>query len=280
MALDDCFADLFHGFSDRSRLAIVAALRDGEQRVSDLVAATGLSQPNASMHLACLWECGLVAREKRGREVYYRLIDGVAERPAGWVAANLFPQRVDETLVWTHPVGQPAELQITSSGGDTAEWSQTLSLAPGWYHLSGELLTEGIQRGSMPPVLGIRVRGHAYGWTPADTTTWQQGDFYFRTGAPQTEVTVACQFGPPGTAHFRHLRLTQEAGAPPTQARQVDLEKEGTKVARLDRRFSKPKLRRPYGPPVGSAWTVFALFGFLIAISAWGWLALGEAQKS
>ena len=79
MALDDSFADLFHGFSDRSRLAIVAALRDGELRVSDLVAETGLSQPNASMHLACLWECGLVAREKRGREVYYRLIDGVAE---------------------------------------------------------------------------------------------------------------------------------------------------------------------------------------------------------
>jgi DNA-binding transcriptional ArsR family regulator len=72
-------AALFRGFSDRSRLTIVAALRDGERRVSDLVGATGLSQPNVSMHLACLWDCGLVAREKRGREVYYRLIDGVAD---------------------------------------------------------------------------------------------------------------------------------------------------------------------------------------------------------
>ena len=70
---------LFHGFSDRSRLAIVEALLEGERRVSDLVAVTGLNQPNASMHLGCLWECGLVAREKRGREVYYRLIDGVRE---------------------------------------------------------------------------------------------------------------------------------------------------------------------------------------------------------
>lgn len=69
----------FRGFSDRSRLSIVEALRDGERRVSDLVAATGLSQPNVSMHLACLWECGLVARDKRGREVYYRLVDGVPE---------------------------------------------------------------------------------------------------------------------------------------------------------------------------------------------------------
>lgn len=72
-------AVLFHGFSDRSRLSIVHALRPGERRVTDLVDATGLSQPSVSMHLACLWECGLVAREKRGREVFYRLIDGVAD---------------------------------------------------------------------------------------------------------------------------------------------------------------------------------------------------------
>lgn len=72
-------AQLFHGFSDPSRLSIVEALRGGERRVSDLVVASGLTQPNVSMHLGCLWECGLVAREKRGREVYYRLIDGVSE---------------------------------------------------------------------------------------------------------------------------------------------------------------------------------------------------------
>lgn len=69
---------LFHGFSDNSRLAIVEALLAGERRVTDIVDATGLTQSNASMHLGCLWECGLVAREKRGREVYYRLIEGVA----------------------------------------------------------------------------------------------------------------------------------------------------------------------------------------------------------
>ena len=72
-------AQLFHGFSDRSRLSIIEALRDGERRVSDVVVSTGLTQPNVSMHLACLWECGLAAREKRGREVHYRLIPGVAE---------------------------------------------------------------------------------------------------------------------------------------------------------------------------------------------------------
>ena len=225
--------------------------------------------------LTVAWGVGLAnAQENLLRNG--ELEEGVADKPADWIAANLFPQHADETLVWTHPRGLPAELRITSTGGDTAEWSQTLDLAPGWYHLSGDLMTEGIGRRSLPPVLGIRVRGHAYGWTPADTSMWQHGDFYFRTARPSTEVTVACQFGPPGTAHFRHLQLTKESNAPATDARQVDLEKEGAKVARLDRRFSKPKLRKPYETPIGSRWTIFALMFVLSAISTWGWIVLGE----
>ncbi len=72
-------AQLLHGLSDQSRLRILGQLRGAEKRVSDLVEATGLSQPNVSKHLNCLWGCGLVAREKRGREVFYWAIDGVDE---------------------------------------------------------------------------------------------------------------------------------------------------------------------------------------------------------
>jgi ArsR family transcriptional regulator, cadmium/lead-responsive transcriptional repressor len=68
---------LFRGLSDQSRLLILEQLAGGGQRVSDLVEATGLSQPNVSAHLACLWDCGLVARERRGREIHYRLIPGM-----------------------------------------------------------------------------------------------------------------------------------------------------------------------------------------------------------
>jgi DNA-binding transcriptional ArsR family regulator len=68
-------AKLFRGLSDASRLAILDALRDGPLTVGELVVATGLSQPNASNHLACLHGCGLVAREQRGRFVAYRLAD-------------------------------------------------------------------------------------------------------------------------------------------------------------------------------------------------------------
>lgn len=68
---------LFHGLSDPSRERIIELLRQGPARVTDVVAATGLSQPNASTHLACLWECGLAERERRGREVHYGLAEGV-----------------------------------------------------------------------------------------------------------------------------------------------------------------------------------------------------------
>jgi ArsR family transcriptional regulator, cadmium/lead-responsive transcriptional repressor len=82
-------AKLFNGFADLSRLAILETLREGPQSVSGIVAATGLSQSNASNHLACLHDCGLVVREQRGRYVHYSLSDA---RVAEWLA------RADELL--------------------------------------------------------------------------------------------------------------------------------------------------------------------------------------
>lgn len=68
-------AKLFRGFADPSRLSILEALRDGPTSVGEIAAATELSQPNVSNHLGCLLDCGLVAREQRGRYVYYQLRD-------------------------------------------------------------------------------------------------------------------------------------------------------------------------------------------------------------
>jgi DNA-binding transcriptional ArsR family regulator len=68
-------AKLFRGFGDVSRLRVLACLRDGPQSVGTVVARTRLTQPNVSMHLRCLTECGLVMRERRGRFVDYALAD-------------------------------------------------------------------------------------------------------------------------------------------------------------------------------------------------------------
>jgi DNA-binding transcriptional ArsR family regulator len=72
-------AKLFRGFADPSRLAILEALREGPRTVSELVAATGLSQSNASNHLAYLRDCGLVAATQRGRFVTYQFSDSRIE---------------------------------------------------------------------------------------------------------------------------------------------------------------------------------------------------------
>jgi DNA-binding transcriptional ArsR family regulator len=70
---------LFRGLAEPSRLALIEQLAHGDCRVSDLAEATGLSQPNVSKQLACLWDCGLVERERRGREIHYRVVDGLHE---------------------------------------------------------------------------------------------------------------------------------------------------------------------------------------------------------
>lgn len=64
---------LFKGFADQSRLAILNALLEKSKTVSEIVKETKLSQPNTSAHLACLLGCGLVHKEKKGREVFYSI---------------------------------------------------------------------------------------------------------------------------------------------------------------------------------------------------------------
>jgi ArsR family transcriptional regulator, cadmium/lead-responsive transcriptional repressor len=68
-------AKLFRGFGDPSRLSIIDALRAGPMTVTEIVAATGLTQPNVSNHLSCLRDCGLVVAEQAGRYVTYQLSD-------------------------------------------------------------------------------------------------------------------------------------------------------------------------------------------------------------
>ncbi|MBE0411277.1 MAG: winged helix-turn-helix transcriptional regulator [Anaerolineales bacterium] len=68
-------AKLFRGFADPSRLGILEALSKSPLTVGQIMQATGLSQPNTSNHLSCLYECGLVRREQQGRFVSYSLSD-------------------------------------------------------------------------------------------------------------------------------------------------------------------------------------------------------------
>ncbi len=56
-----------------SRLLMLEALAEGERCVCDLRQLVGLDLSTVSKHLSLLRESGLVADERRGNRVYYRL---------------------------------------------------------------------------------------------------------------------------------------------------------------------------------------------------------------
>ncbi len=88
-------ARFFHGLADRSRLAILDALRDGERTAGEVAAAAHITPSNASRHLACLKDCGLVGARQRWRHVHYRLADGVVELLE---ASDAFIERVADHI--------------------------------------------------------------------------------------------------------------------------------------------------------------------------------------
>lgn len=71
---------LFRGLADPSRLGILLTLRAAPQTAGELATDLGLTRSNASNHLLCLLECGLVKVESDGRRNVYRLADPAVER--------------------------------------------------------------------------------------------------------------------------------------------------------------------------------------------------------
>jgi DNA-binding transcriptional ArsR family regulator len=65
----------FKVLADDSRLRILQALGSGERSVSEILERTGLPQTLASFHLRILREAGVVAADRRGPFIYYRLGD-------------------------------------------------------------------------------------------------------------------------------------------------------------------------------------------------------------
>lgn len=59
--------------ADGKRLLLINELRDGERTVSELVTALGISQANASQHLAILRDRGIVSARRSGSNIYYSL---------------------------------------------------------------------------------------------------------------------------------------------------------------------------------------------------------------
>ena len=78
----------FRALGEASRLKLIFAAGNGEKNVSQLIAATGLSQANVSKHLKILTDIGFLIRRKKGIYVFYstnrppilKFIEGLCKR--------------------------------------------------------------------------------------------------------------------------------------------------------------------------------------------------------
>jgi ArsR family transcriptional regulator len=73
----EALARTFAALADPARLrllSLISSAEGGEVCGCDLVEPIGRSQPTVSHHLKILFEAGLVAKEKRGVWVWYRVI--------------------------------------------------------------------------------------------------------------------------------------------------------------------------------------------------------------
>jgi ArsR family transcriptional regulator len=91
----EAMASLLKALADPVRLqllSLIATAPDGEVCVCDLVAPVGRSQPTVSHHLAVLVDAGVLARDKRGRWAWFRVV----------------PERLDTVRDLFRPVGARA----------------------------------------------------------------------------------------------------------------------------------------------------------------------------
>ncbi|MBI5304562.1 MAG: winged helix-turn-helix transcriptional regulator [Chloroflexi bacterium] len=69
----DLQAELCKTMGNPARLRVVHALREGPRCVSGIMEATGLAQAKVSQHLSVLRAHGILATERQGREIIYRI---------------------------------------------------------------------------------------------------------------------------------------------------------------------------------------------------------------
>lgn len=70
---DRLAAEVFKALGHPARVSMLRALVDGEKCVCDLVDAAGLGGSTVSRHLSIMKAAGVLADEKRGKQVIYRL---------------------------------------------------------------------------------------------------------------------------------------------------------------------------------------------------------------
>jgi len=82
-------ARLFSALADPSRLRLLQILLQGEQSVSSLIDATGLSQANVSKHMSVLHNHRFVSRRREGNFVIYQICDPTVDKLCGLMCKRM-----------------------------------------------------------------------------------------------------------------------------------------------------------------------------------------------
>jgi hypothetical protein len=221
------------------------------------------------------------------------LAEGTGAAPADWVHYSPFDHFSNSDITafsWKGAPGTPGELTITNTQPDFARWSQTLSLTPGWYLLSGEMRIEGADS-DLDAQLGVDQGKTALGVSPDPQrqAQWTQSAFYFKVGAVYERVRIDCQLNSTGVASFRNLRLVRYDGPRDPATTQYDFDLTWLyevslpkkkprgligKKPHVPRRASKPFPHLP-PPSNGTIWPVLAIMTSVVAVAIFGWVRLG-----
>ena len=89
--------EIFKALADPTRRAVFERLADGERNATELREGLAISQPAMSQHLAVLRSAGLVAEQRSGRNVNYRVNPTGLAQMVRWLQRYrmFWPERVE-----------------------------------------------------------------------------------------------------------------------------------------------------------------------------------------
>ena len=162
---------------------------------------------------------------------------------------------------WTHPPGGGSgQLEVNAIKADDARWMQSLSLTPGWYHMTAEIRTEDVGQQNSGANISVMEDG-IMSPEVKGTTNWKEVGFYMRVGKKGADVEVALRIGGfgslnTGKAFFRNANVVAVDAPPPGAQPTYDLE----------------KIRKDAEPvPIGKPFSLVLTYILLIALAYAGW---------
>ena len=122
------------------------------------------------------------------------LTKGTGESPDHWQGDAWQNGPEFSTYTWHHSGNGPGELEISNLKANDARWIQKIHLAPGWYHFSASVRTEGVPSeangGNLSIIEDGMVSDQVHG-----SSDWTPVGFYLKAGAAGADVVLGCRAG-------------------------------------------------------------------------------------